>query len=167
MAGVTDRPFRQLCKRLGAGLAISEMVASNPKLLAPLTPFLADEIYDNLDGTQPSVHMCDWPEPAVRDEELEWQFEVAREAVELGRKARAEGRLGLRQPLREGVAVAGDRERAAIERFASLVRDELNVKELRFVGEADELGRWELKPNYRTLGPRFGIRLPKRGPSVR
>jgi isoleucyl-tRNA synthetase len=41
------------------------------------------------------------------------------------------------------------------------VRDELNVKELRFVGEADELGRWELKPNYRALGPRFGKRMPK------
>jgi isoleucyl-tRNA synthetase len=131
------------------------------KLVAPLTPFIADELYDNLDGSEPSVHLCDWPEPAGRDEELEWQFAVAREAVELGRKARAEGKLGLRQPLREAVIVAGDRERVAIERFASLVRDELNVKELRFVGEADELGRWELKPNYRTLGPRFGKRMPK------
>jgi isoleucyl-tRNA synthetase len=58
------------------------------------------------------------------------------------------------------VVVAGERERAAIERFATLVRDELNVKELRFVTEADELGRWELKPNYRTLGPRLGKRMP-------
>src|SRR5204863_180510 len=49
----------------------------------------------------------------------------------------------------------------AIERMASLVRDELNVKELRFVGQADELGRWELKPNYRALGPRFGKRMPR------
>jgi isoleucyl-tRNA synthetase len=107
------------------------------------------------------VHLCDWPEPGARDEELEWQFDVAREVVELGRKARAEGKLGLRQPLREAVIVAGHRERHAIERFASLVRDELNVKELRFVGQADELGRWELKPNYRALGPRFGKRMPK------
>jgi isoleucyl-tRNA synthetase len=130
------------------------------KLLAPLTPFIADEIYDNLDGSEPSVHLTDWPEPAARDEELEWQFEIAREAVELGRKARAEAKVTLRQPLREAVAVAGERERAALERFAELVREELNVKELRFVGEADELGRWELKPNYRTLGPRLGKRMP-------
>src|SRR4051812_40893914 len=140
---------------------LHECLVTVAKLVAPLTPFIADEIYDNVDGSEPSVHLCDWPEPAARDEELEWQFEVAREAVELGRKARAEGKLGLRQPLREAVIVAGDRERRAIERFASLVRDELNVKELRFVGEADELGRWELKPNYRTLGPRFGKRMPK------
>jgi isoleucyl-tRNA synthetase len=130
------------------------------KLLAPLTPFIADEIYDNLDGSEPSVHLTDWPEPAARDEELEWQFEIAREAVELGRKARAEAKVTLRQPLREAVAVAGERERAALERFAELVREELNVKQLRFVGEADELGRWELKPNYRTLGPRLGKRMP-------
>jgi isoleucyl-tRNA synthetase len=140
---------------------LHECLVTVSQLVAPLTPFLADELYENLDGSEPSVHLCDWPEPVGRDEELEWQFEVAREAVELGRKARAEGKLGLRQPLREAVIVAGDRERAAMERFAALVRDELNVKELRFVGEADELGHWELKPNYRTLGPRFGNRMPK------
>jgi isoleucyl-tRNA synthetase len=140
---------------------LHECLVTVSKLLAPLTPFLADELYDNLDGSEPSVHLCDWPIAVGRDEELEWQFEVAREAVELGRKARAEGKLGLRQPLREAVIVAGDRERGAIERFAALIRDELNVKELRFVSQADELGRWELKPNYRTLGPRFGKRMPK------
>jgi isoleucyl-tRNA synthetase len=145
---------------------LQESLVTVAKLLAPMTPFIADEIYDNLDGSEPSVHLCDWPEPDARDEELEWQFEVAREAVELGRKARAEGKLGLRQPLREAVVVAGDRERAAIERFAALVRDELNVKQLRFVGEADELGRWELKPNYRTLGPRLGKRMPKMAEAV-
>jgi isoleucyl-tRNA synthetase len=139
---------------------LHESLLTVSKLLAPLTPFIADEIYDNLDGSEPSVHLTDWPEPAARDEELEWQFEIAREAVELGRKARAEAKVTLRQPLREAVAVAGERERAALERFAELVREELNVKELRFVGEADELGRWELKPNYRTLGPRLGKRMP-------
>jgi isoleucyl-tRNA synthetase len=140
---------------------LHECLITVAKLTAPLTPFFADEMYDNLDGSEPSVHLCSWPESQGRDEQLEWQFAVAREAVELGRKARAEGKLGLRQPLREAVIVAGDRERAAIERFESLVREELNVKQIRFVDEADELGRWELKPNYRALGPRFGKRMPK------
>ncbi len=53
------------------------------------------------------------------------------------------------------------REREAIERLADIVRDELNVKELRFVDEADELGSYEVKPNYRTLGPRFGKNMPQ------
>lgn len=131
------------------------------KLLAPLTPFIADEIYENLDGSEPSVHLTDWPVPGERDTELEWQMDLTREAVELGRKARAEGKVKLRQPLREAVIVAGERERVAVQRFGDLVREELNVKELRFVTEADELGRWELKPNYRALGPRFGKRMPQ------
>jgi isoleucyl-tRNA synthetase len=59
------------------------------------------------------------------------------------------------------VIVAGDRDRQAIERFGEIVSEELNVKELRFAREAEELGRWELKPNYRSLGPRFGKRMPQ------
>ncbi len=123
--------------------------------MAPLTPFMADAIYENLDGSEPSVHLCDYPEPdaALRDNELEWQMAVAREAVGLGREARAHGRLKVRQPLREAVVVAAGRERAAIERFESVVLEELNVKSVRYVSEADELGSFELKPNYRALGP--------------
>ncbi|HEY6779993.1 MAG TPA: DUF5915 domain-containing protein, partial [Thermoleophilaceae bacterium] len=131
------------------------------KLLAPLTPFVADAIYENLDGSESSVHLCDFPEPGARDEQLEWQMAVARDAVELGRAARAHGKLKVRQPLREAVVVAADREREAIERFEAIVREELNVKSVRYVSEADELGRFELKPNYRSLGPRFGKQMPQ------
>ena len=145
----------------GAFWTLRECLVTASKLLAPLTPFIADEIYDNLDGSEPSVHLCDFPEPGERDTELEWQMAVARDAVELGRAARAHGKLKVRQPLAEAVIVAGERERQAIERFGDLVRDELNVKELRFVDEAEELGTWELKPNYRSLGPRFGKHMPQ------
>jgi isoleucyl-tRNA synthetase len=140
---------------------LRECLLTTAKLLAPLTPFVADEIYENLDGAEPSVHLCDFPEPGERDEELEWQMQVARDAVELGRAARAQAKVKVRQPLREAVVVAADRERTAIERFEALVRDELNVKSLRYVSGADELGRFELKPNYRTLGPRFGKQMPR------
>ena len=58
------------------------------KLLAPFTPFVADEIYENLDGSLPSVHLCDWPEPAPRDANLEVAMAVARETVRLGLAAR-------------------------------------------------------------------------------
>ena len=145
----------------GAFWTLRECLVTVSKLLAPLTPFIADEIYDNLDASEPSVHLCDFPVPGRRDPELEWEMQVARDAVELGRAARAHGKLKVRQPLGEAVIVAAERERAAIERFSGLVRDELNVKELRFVEEAEELGRWELKPNYRSLGPRFGKHMPQ------
>ncbi len=131
------------------------------KLVAPLTPFVADAIYENLDGSEPSVHLCDYPEPGERDEELEWQMQVVRDAVELGRAGRAHGKLKVRQPLREAVVVAADREQRAIERFQDLLLDELNVKGIRYVSQADELGSFELKPNYRSLGPRFGKHMPQ------
>ncbi len=144
----------------GAMATLRECLLTLAKTVAPLTPFVADEMYENLDGTEPSVHLCEYPKPAPRDEELERAMTVVRDAVELGRSARSHGKIKLRQPLREAVIVAAPREREAIEEHERLVLDELNVKALRYVSEADELGRWELKPNYRTLGPRFGKDMP-------
>ena len=136
------------------------------KLLAPLTPFVADAIYANLDGSEPSVHLCDFPEPGERDERLELDMRVVRDAVELGRAARAHAKLKVRQPLSEAVVVAAGREREAIGRLEGLLAEELNVKAVRYVSEADELGRFELKPNYRTLGPRFGRHMPQAAAAI-
>jgi isoleucyl-tRNA synthetase len=133
------------------------------KLLAPLCPFIADEIYDNLDGELASVHLCDFPAPAEvgeRDEELEQAMVLARETVRLGLGARGKAKIKVRQPLGEAVVVADGRERAAIERLADVVREELNVREVRFVAAADELGSYEVKANYRSLGPLFGREMP-------
>ncbi len=139
------------------------------KLAAPLTPFIADAIYENLDGSESSVHLCDYPEPdpALRDDQLEWQMQVARDAVELGRAARAHAKVKVRQPLAEAVVVAAERERAAIGRFEGLVLEELNVKRLRYVSQAEELGSWELRPNYRALGPRFHSHMPQVAEALR
>ena len=109
-------------------------------LLAPFCPFVADEIYDNLDGAEPSVHLCDFPEVGARDPELEVAMGVVRETVRLGLAARGQAKLGVRQPLRAAVVVAAGGERAAIERLEEIVRAELNVKQLRYVSQADELG---------------------------
>ena len=164
------------------------------KLLAPFCPFMADEIYDNLDGTLQSVHLCDFPTAAslaetiggaargeipasgaaprevsgagaargggVRDEELERAMALARETVRLGLGARGKSKIKVRQPLGEAVVVAAGREREAIERLSDVVRDELNVKRVRFVAAADELGSYEVKANYRKLGPIFGKAMP-------
>jgi isoleucyl-tRNA synthetase len=131
------------------------------QLLAPFVPFVADEIYTNLDGTETSVHLTDWPESGARDHDLEAAMAVARETVRLGLAARGQAKLKVRQPLRAAVVVAAGAERAAIERLGATVREELNVKELRYVSQADELGSYEVKPNYRALGPRFGKQMPQ------
>jgi isoleucyl-tRNA synthetase len=84
-----------------------------------------------------------------------------RRTIELGRAARSDAKVKLRQPLRRVVIVATDAERAAIESEADLVRAELNVKELDFVSEQSELISYRVRPNYRALGPRFGKQMPQ------
>jgi isoleucyl-tRNA synthetase len=145
----------------GAFATLRHCLVTIAQLLAPFCPFVADEIYDNLDGAEPSVHLCDFPEPRMRDEPLEHGMATARETVRLGMAARAAAKMKVRQPLREAVIVAGGAERDSIERLEDIVREELNVKQLRFVSAADELGRYEVKPNYRALGPRFGKQMPQ------
>ncbi len=140
-------------------------------LLAPFTPFLADEIHLNLAGGEgealgdlpDSVHLRDFPQTdrALADPDLEAAMEAVRLTVELGRAARAQAKAKVRQPLRRAVIVANDAERAAIHARAALVKAELNVKELDFVEEESELVSYAVKPNYRSLGPRFGKRMPQ------
>ncbi len=153
---------------------LRECLLTVAKLLAPLCPFVADEIYDNLDGTLASVHLCDFPigeaQPgigrAVRDVELEEAMALARETVRLGLGARGKAKLKVRQPLREAVVVADGREREAIERLAEIVREELNVRQVRFVAGAEELSEYQVKANYRTLGPLFGKDMPQAAEAI-
>ncbi len=145
-------------------------------LLAPFVPFLADEIYTNLVGGEgeafgelpDSVHLTDFPEPdaAHVDRELEADVEAALRAIELGRAARSHGEVKNRQPLRKAVIVARGAEREAIERLEGLVKTELNVKELEFVSEEAELVHYDVKPNYRSLGPRFGKLMPQAAAAI-
>ena len=140
-------------------------------LLAPFTPFIADELHFQLAGgasgefgqRPDSVHLRDFPEPepALRDADLEGAMEAVRLTVELGRAARAHAKAKVRQPLRRAVIVANEAERAAIGAQADLVRSELNVKELDFVSEEGDLVTYSVKPNYRSLGPRFGKQMPQ------
>jgi isoleucyl-tRNA synthetase len=140
-------------------------------MLAPFTPFLADEIHLNLAGGEAedlgelpdSVHLRDFPavDESLADPDLEAAMAAVRLTVELGRAARAQAKAKVRQPLRRAVIVANEVERAAIEARSALVTAELNVKELDFVTDEADLVSYAVKPNYRALGPRFGKRMPQ------
>jgi isoleucyl-tRNA synthetase len=111
------------------------------KLLAPFCPFIADEVYDNLDGTLQSVHLCDFPAGDAlpgRDRDLEEAMALARETVRLGLRARKEAQIKVRQPLAEAVVTGPAPLRAALERLAEVVCEELNVKRVRFAADAEE-----------------------------
>jgi isoleucyl-tRNA synthetase len=138
------------------------------KLLAPFIPFTADAIWLNLvhgadAPLEASVHLEDYPEAdeSLRDPDLEKGVEAARRAVELGRAARAQAKVKMRQPLAKAVIVATAAERRTIEGLAEIVRAELNVRDLEFVTEEGELASWTVKPDFRALGPRFGKDMPQ------
>ena len=132
-------------------------------MLAPFMPFVTDEVHRNLSGDGSSVHLSDFPraDGGYRDPELEAGVAAAMRAIELGRAARAAAKMKMRQPLAKAVIVATGAERDEIERLGDVVRAELNVRELEFVTEEAELVSHRVKPNYRTLGPRFGKSMPQ------
>ncbi len=152
--------------KLAAYHTLYEALVTVAKLLAPFTPFVAEELYQNLvrsvaPGAPESVHLCAWPaagEQAV-DAGVSFDMAAARRVVEMGRAARNAAAVKTRQPLAEVVVALPDAEARAVERLRDVVLDELNVKDLRFVGGEDELVAYVVKPNLKVLGPRLGKRL--------
>jgi isoleucyl-tRNA synthetase len=127
------------------------------QLLAPFCPFLADEIYVTLTG-EASAHLSDWPVPSgARDEELAARMEAARRLVALGRAARTDAKVRVRQPLpralllHPGASLGPD----VLEEIAS----ELNVKALDDIDTLSGLMSWTIVPNFRVLGPRLGPKV--------
>ncbi len=135
------------------------------KLLAPFTPFMAEMMYQNLvpafyQSAPISVHLCDFPKAEERyiDQKLEEGMEEVLKIVELGRAARNSGGVKNRQPLSE-MLIACERKPDLKKELESVVLDELNVKSLRYLASSDAIVRYTLKPQLRTLGPKYGKKL--------
>ena len=127
------------------------------QLLAPFCPFLADEIFSTLvgDGEGTSVHLTDWPTPqGWLDESLADQMAAARRLVSLGRSARTEAKVKVRQPLARALVLHDGPE--INEAVANEIRTELNVRALEEIDTLSGLMGWQVLPNYRALGPRLG-----------
>jgi isoleucyl-tRNA synthetase len=152
--------------KLAAYHTLHEALVTVAKLLAPFTPFVAEELYQNLvrsvdAGAPESVHLCAWPAVDERaiDAGVSFDMAAARRVVELGRAARNVAAVKTRQPLAEVVMALPEAEARAVERLREVVLDELNVKDLRFVAGEDELVAYVVKPNLKVLGPKLGKRL--------
>lgn len=145
---------------------LHECLSTLALLVAPFCPFVAEEMYGTLvaahDPEAPeSVHLADWPVPGDRrDPALEAAMASSREAVAVGRGARAEAKIKVRQPLAEAVVACPTATADEIGSLVDLVAEELNVRRVRFVTDPGELVDVSLKPNYRRLGPRFGKAMP-------
>jgi len=138
------------------------------KLLAPAMPFLADELYQNLvrsaDADAPeSIHLARWPETDVSriDETLNRDMATVMKLVSLGHSARQKANRKVRQPLSEAAFSVGNvSERKAVEAFAELIADELNVKRVRLLDSSTEAVAHTIKPLPKQLGQKYGNKFP-------
>ncbi|SNS67103.1 Isoleucyl-tRNA synthetase [Anaerovirgula multivorans] len=135
-----------------------EILVGVSKLVAPFSPFLADEMYQNLTG-ELSVHLADYPkaDAALVNKEVEERMDLVRDLVGLGRAARAQAKIKVRQPLQK-ILVDGKYE-ALISDLVPLVQEELNVKEVHFEKNLKDFMDFNLKPNFRVAGPELGSKI--------
>jgi isoleucyl-tRNA synthetase len=142
-----------------------ECLVTITKLIAPLTPYVADEIYMNLTGplddAPDSVHLTDWPQtvPERADDALRRRMGLVRKLVTLGRAARTDAKVRVRQPLARALVVIPSAEQSDLAGLEDLVAEELNVKSVELVEGVGELVTYSVKPNFKALGPRFGARM--------
>ena len=139
---------------------LHEALVAVARMLAPAAPFLSDWLHRALVGT--SVHLARFPESSGRrDEAVEAAMEAVRRLASLARAAREERGLRVRQPLaRMQVAVPPAARGPALEELLELLRVEVNVKAVEVVASDTELVRLRAKPNFRSLGKRYGKRTP-------
>ena len=142
---------------LAAQATLLEVLQRITLLMAPFTPFVAERLYRELFevAQDDSVHLADWPvgNPARRDQLLESSMEVARRLTSLGRSARAEAGVKVRQPLSRALVFLAP---GSPMPPAGVVEDELNVDVLEYGTELAEVLSFELVPNFRSVGPRLG-----------
>ena len=137
------------------------------RLVAPIMPFISEEIYTNLvsrrcDYAPQSVHLSDWPvaDETVIDADLALRTNLAMRLASLGRSARSAAGIKVRQPLNALIVeLNSPEERAALEMIAGQLKDELNVRDIRDSSESDSLMAYRLRPNLPALGPKYGRRV--------
>ncbi len=148
--------------KVAAYRTLHESLVTLSQLLAPFTPFVAEELWRNLSGpgAPESVHLSDYPEPDTSDVDatLDVTMQAARDIASLGRTVRSDARVKVRRPLAEAIVhYSGDRE--ALQPLLGVIAEELNVKEVVFTESTEQLGGWRAKPNFKVLGPKLGKRV--------
>ena len=142
---------------LAAQATLHEVLTLLSLMLAPFAPFLADHLWRGLTqaGDDDSVHLADWPaaRSGLINPSLEASMDVARRLTSLGRAARSEAGVKVRQPLSRALVFLPP---GSPEPPAGIVEDELNVDRLDDAGELSDVLRFELVPNFKTVGPRLG-----------
>ena len=157
--------------KMAAYQTLYTVLTTLTKLIAPVVPFLAETMWQNLKpvgsgqwavGSEESVHLSDYPvaDEKLVDQQLSEDMEALLRLVSLGGAARNVAKIKVRQPLAElRVQAANDADRRAVERFADQLQEELNIKRATLHEPSPQLLRTEIKLNMKTAGPKFGAKL--------
>ncbi len=150
-----------------AYMTLYTVLEATARLVAPFVPFIAEEIYRNIvcsvDASAPeSVHLTSFPtaDENYIDSALERGMAIAEEAAVLGRAARNAASVKNRQPLNE-ILLCGEHVGELSEDMLAIIRDELNVKRIEYVADAGDYVSYSVKPQLKTLGPKYGAKLGK------
>jgi isoleucyl-tRNA synthetase len=131
------------------------------KLTSPFTPFLSEEIYQNLNSvtgkeSYESIHLSEYPKVGNTDKELELKMDIAQRVVYLSRAMRAKENLKVRQPLKKIMVAVEQSLREALAVMKDVILDEVNIKELVILEDDSEIVQKSAKANFKSIGPRFG-----------
>ncbi|MDY6251894.1 isoleucine--tRNA ligase [Sodaliphilus pleomorphus] len=145
--------------KLAAYQTLYECLKTVSLLMAPFAPFYSDQLYRDLTGSTTSVHLAKYPEACdgLIDKVLEERQHIAQEITSMVLSLRRKKALKVRQPLQAiMIPVLNDRQKETIEAVADLILNEVNVKEIRYVGNDAGVLVKRIKPNFKALGPKYG-----------
>ena len=139
-------------------LTTYEVLLTLTKLTAPITPYISEEIYKCLTNKE-SVHLEDFPkyDDSLINESIEKQMDLIRDICSLGRFAREEAKIKVRQPISELILDSNDEE--TIGNLQVIIKEELNVKNIIFIKDMDKYMEYIVKPNFREVGKLFGPKV--------
>ena len=125
------------------------------ELIAPIAPFTSEEIYTKLTKEE-SVHLADYPiyDESLINEKIESRMDLVRDLISLGRNIREEVKIKVRQPLSEALIDAKNED--LISDLVDLIKEELNVKEVKFIKDVENYMNFTVKPNFKEVGKVFG-----------
>jgi len=152
--------------KLSAYQTLYECLITIAKLTSPFIPFISEEVYTSLNEVTgkeefESVHLSVFPEAVYKNNELEEKMEIAQKVVYLTRAMRAKKNLKVRQPLRKIMVAADSSHHSALEEMKKVILEEVNIKELIILKDDAEIVNKSAKPNFKSIGPKFGKNVNK------
>jgi isoleucyl-tRNA synthetase len=150
--------------KLAAYQTLYECLITVCKLTAPFAPFIAEEVFQNLNSVTKSekiesIHLADLPAKGETDKDLENKMEVAQHVVYLTRAIRAKSNLKVRQPLKKLMTVVDKNLKDALLKMKDVILEEVNIKEFEVLEDDSALVHKSAKANFKTIGPKFGKKV--------